>query len=62
VQNFSCSEYWDPTLEVATKFISNCEHVFEVLKKKKKEGASKQRAKEREQRTSEVQCKNSAQE
>jgi hypothetical protein len=33
MQNFSCSEYWDPTLEVATRFISNCEHVFEVSNK-----------------------------
>ena len=30
VQNFSCTEFWDPSLVVIQDFTSNCSHVFEV--------------------------------
>ena len=29
-QNFSCTEYWDPSLTVVQDFITDCSHVFEV--------------------------------
>ena len=29
-KNFSCTEYWDPSLSVVKDFISNCSHVFEA--------------------------------
>jgi len=29
-KNFSCTEYWDSSLEVITDFITDCNHVFEA--------------------------------
>merc|ERR1719158_1631629 len=29
-QNFSCTEFWDPSLAVVQNFTSNCRHVFEA--------------------------------
>ena len=28
--NFTCNEFWDPTLPVNANYMSNCRHVFEV--------------------------------
>ena len=28
--NFSCTEFWDPTLPVTSQYYSNCSHVFEA--------------------------------
>ena len=28
--NFSCTEFWDPTLPVSVQYYSNCSHVFEA--------------------------------
>jgi len=28
--NFSCTEYWDPSLPVTSQYYSNCSHVFEA--------------------------------
>ena len=29
-KNFTCTEFWDPTLVVTEKYLTNCEHVFEA--------------------------------
>merc|ERR1711963_1014078 len=29
-KNFSCTEYWDPSLTVVQDFITDCSHVFEA--------------------------------
>merc|ERR1711874_336524 len=29
-KNFSCTEFWDPSLAVVQNFTSNCSHVFEA--------------------------------
>jgi len=29
-KNFSCTEYWDPTLSVVQDLVSDCSHVFEA--------------------------------
>eukprot|EP00092_Neocalanus_flemingeri_P027754 GFUD01030126.1.p1 GENE.GFUD01030126.1~~GFUD01030126.1.p1 ORF type:complete len:144 (+),score=37.34 GFUD01030126.1:431-862(+) len=29
-KNFSCTEFWDPSLVVVQNFTSNCSHVFEA--------------------------------
>merc|ERR1711923_207713 len=28
--NFSCTEFWDPSLPVTSQYFSNCSHVFEA--------------------------------
>ena len=29
-RNFTCTEFWDPSLVVTEKYLTNCEHVFEA--------------------------------
>jgi hypothetical protein len=29
-RNFTCTEFWDPTLPVTARYLTNCEHVYKA--------------------------------